>query len=108
MEPSVLDKPFPAYSDLAPSILSQIDRGDYALLEAEGLICPEPVMLLHKLVKQLASESLIKVTADDDSTLRDIPRFCDFLRHTLLAVDTRPADGQSESRIHTYWISTRA
>ncbi len=57
-------------------------------LNAEGLLCPEPVMLLHKLVRESASGDIIEVTATDPSTLRDIPKFCHFLGHELLAQET--------------------
>lgn len=53
-------------------------------LDATGLLCPEPVMLLHKAVKELAVGEIIKVTATDPSTIRDIPKFCLFLGYELL------------------------
>ncbi len=53
------------------------------LLDTSGLICPEPVMLLHSAVRELASGKIIKVIATDPSTTRDIPKFCHFLGHEL-------------------------
>ena len=53
-------------------------------LDAKGLLCPEPVMMLHKAIKEIAEEELIEVTATDPSTLRDIPKFCLFLGHELI------------------------
>lgn len=55
-----------------------------ALLDASGLCCPEPVMLLHNKVRDLASGELLKVIATDPSTQRDIPKFCLFLGHDLV------------------------
>lgn len=52
-------------------------------LDASGLTCPEPVMLLHNAVRDAASGELIEVLATDPSTQRDIPRFCEFLGHEL-------------------------
>ena len=52
-------------------------------LDARGLYCPEPVMLLHQAMRELASGELLEVLATDPSTQRDIPRFCQFLGHHL-------------------------
>jgi len=57
------------------------------VLDTTGLICPEPVMLLHKAIKPLASGEIIEVVATDPSTTRDIPKFCHFLGHELLSQD---------------------
>ncbi|MGF1726507.1 sulfurtransferase TusA [Photobacterium nomapromontoriensis] len=57
-------------------------------LEAEGLRCPEPVMMVRKTVRKMADGDTLLVTADDPSTTRDIPSFCRFMDHTLVAADT--------------------
>ena len=54
------------------------------LLDASGLLCPEPVMLLHNKVREMQSGELLKVVATDPSTQRDIPKFCAFLGHDLV------------------------
>lgn len=54
-------------------------------LDTQGLICPEPVMLLHKSIRQAEAGELIEVLATDPATTRDIPNFCRHLGHTLLA-----------------------
>ena len=58
-------------------------------LDTSGLLCPEPVMMLHQAVRELNSGEVLEVTATDPSTARDIPKFCQFLGHDLLfqAVD---------------------
>ena len=53
-------------------------------LDTSGLFCPEPVMMLHKKIRQMEAGQVLYVKATDPSTLRDIPRFCDFLGHRLL------------------------
>ena len=53
-------------------------------LDTLGLICPEPVMLLHKTMRQATSGDIIEVLASDPATQRDIPNFCRHLGHTLL------------------------
>lgn len=55
------------------------------LLDAVGLFCPEPVMLLHNVVRDMKGGELLKVLATDPSTQRDIPKFCQFLGHELVA-----------------------
>lgn len=55
------------------------------ILDACGLFCPEPVMLLHNAVRDVNVGDVIEVVATDPSTKRDIPNFCDFLGHRLLA-----------------------
>lgn len=57
---------------------------DAVLLDASGLTCPEPVMMLHGAVRDADVGGLIKVVATDPSTQRDIPNFCDFLGHALV------------------------
>jgi tRNA 2-thiouridine synthesizing protein A len=55
------------------------------LLDASGLYCPEPVMLLHKKIREMAVGDELEVIATDPSTQRDIPKFCTFLGHELVA-----------------------
>ncbi|MBD1587048.1 sulfurtransferase TusA [Pseudomonas typographi] len=72
-----------------------------AVLDASGLNCPEPVMMLHQHVRDLGAGGLLKVIATDPSTQRDIPKFCNFLDHELL--------GQRESAgTYLYWIRKKA
>jgi tRNA 2-thiouridine synthesizing protein A len=54
------------------------------LLDARGLFCPEPVMLLHKKVREIAEGEVLVLIATDPSTTRDVPKFCHFLGHELL------------------------
>ena len=58
-------------------------------LDATGLLCPEPVMMLHNAVGDLAAGEVIEVIATDPSTTRDIPKFCQFLGHELLDREER-------------------
>jgi tRNA 2-thiouridine synthesizing protein A len=57
------------------------------ILDARGLDCPEPVMLLHNQVRDMKSGDTVTVMATDPSTERDIPKFCVFLGHELLSQD---------------------
>lgn len=71
------------------------------LLDTSGLRCPEPVMMLHKAIRNVEDGSCIKVIATDPSTKRDIPKFCTFLGHELKAQET-------ENSTYIYWIVKKA
>lgn len=53
-------------------------------LDASGLFCPEPVMLLHNKIRDIDAGQLLRLVATDPSTSRDVPKFCHFLGHELL------------------------
>lgn len=57
---------------------------DYQL-DALGLRCPEPVMMVRLKIRQMQNGETLAISADDHSTTRDIPSFCHFMQHTLLA-----------------------
>lgn len=57
------------------------------LLDTSGLYCPEPIMLMHNKVRDMASGQVLKVMATDPATTRDVPKFCQFLGHELLEQD---------------------
>ena len=54
-------------------------------LDTQGLICPEPVMLLHRTVRKAEGGDYIEILATDPATTRDIPNFCRHLGHTLIS-----------------------
>ena len=57
-------------------------------LDAPGLRCPEPVMMVRKTVRHMEDGQTLLIIADDPATTRDIPGFCRFMDHQLLAQDT--------------------
>jgi len=57
-------------------------------LDALGLRCPEPVMMVRKTVRKLIAGQTLLIIADDPATVRDIPSFCQFMDHTLVASQT--------------------
>lgn len=57
-------------------------------LDALGLRCPEPVMMVRKTVRQMQAGQTLLVIADDPATTRDIPGFCRYMEHQLLAQAT--------------------
>lgn len=66
---------------------NSFDSAQYQL-DALGLRCPEPVMMLRKTVRNMNDGETLLVIADDPATTRDIPSFCEFMDHTLLASET--------------------
>lgn len=70
------------------------------ILDAQGLYCPEPVMMLHAKIKKIAPGEVLKVVATDPSTTRDITKFCRFLGHDLLEHNEREG-------VYCFWIQKK-
>ncbi|SFR48632.1 tRNA 2-thiouridine synthesizing protein A [Marinobacter daqiaonensis] len=68
-----------------------------AELDTRGLMCPEPVMMLHTRIVEVPVGGILRVVATDPSTTRDIPRFCQFLDHELL-------DQEEAADEYRFWI----
>jgi len=66
---------------------SFIDKADHQL-DAIGLRCPEPVMMVRLNIRKISEGETLLVSADDPSTTRDIPSFCRFMDHQLIAQQT--------------------
>ncbi len=60
-----------------------------AELNATGLYCPEPVMMLHNKIRDMQAGQVLKLIATDPSTTRDVTKFCIFLGHELLHDEVR-------------------
>ena len=71
-------------SESASSLFDNADQE----LDALGLRCPEPVMMVRLKIRNMSEGDTLLVMADDPSTTRDIPSFCDFMDHTLVASAT--------------------
>ena len=54
-------------------------------LDALGLRCPEPVMMVRKTVRTMPVGETLLIIADDPATTRAIPGFCRFMEHALVA-----------------------
>lgn len=63
------------------------DRVD-RVLDAKGLCCPEPIMLLHNVIREVSPGDIVLVQATDPSTERDIADFCRFLGHELILYES--------------------
>jgi tRNA 2-thiouridine synthesizing protein A len=66
-------------------------------LQAEGLRCPEPVMMIRKAIRAMEIGQVLLIIADDPATKRDVPNFCEFMDHQLVAQTT-------EQLPYQYWI----
>ena len=65
--------------------LAKGQEDNQIVLDARGLYCPEPVMLLHNKIRDIPAGTFLRLTATDPSTQRDIPKFCLFLGHELVS-----------------------
>ena len=55
------------------------------LVDATGLRCPEPLMVVRNKMMDMSAGEIIKVIATDPSTTWDFPKFCKFLNHELVS-----------------------
>lgn len=66
-------------------------------IDATGLICPEPLMIVRNKVREMQVGEVLHVVATDPSTARDFTNFCRFMGHELV-------DQASAGDILEYWI----
>jgi len=56
-------------------------------IDATGLICPEPIMLLHRAIHEAKPGEVIELVATDPTAEKDVEKFCEFLNHKLLSFE---------------------
>lgn len=56
-------------------------------LDALGMRCPEPVMMLRLKIRDMKKGETVHVTADDPSTIKDFASFCRFMGHSLVKTE---------------------
>ena len=66
-------------------------------LDASGLLCPEPLMLVRNRVREMQNGQVLYVLATDPTTQRDLEQFCKFMRHEM--IDSVVSQGRLE-----FWI----
>ena len=54
-------------------------------LDAQGLLCPLPVLKARKRLKSLKSGEILRLIATDPASVIDVPHFCDGEGHVLLS-----------------------
>jgi len=74
-----------AYHEAQYWMAEEIIESEALELDATGLYCPEPVMLLHNRIKDISAGALLRLIATDPSTVRDVPKFCLYLGHELVS-----------------------
>ncbi len=67
------------------------------LLDTSGLFCPEPIMLLHSKLDEMDSGEVLLLIATDPATTRDVPKFCQFLKHQLV-------NQEEDAQEYRYWL----
>jgi len=58
-------------------------------LDARGLTCPEPLMLVRNRIREMRSGEVLCVVATDPSTERDFANFCRFMGHQMVSHERR-------------------
>ena len=54
-------------------------------VDAVGLKCPEPLMMVRNAVREMGRGETVAVVATDPSTVRDFKNLCRFMGHELAA-----------------------
>lgn len=68
-----------------------------AQLDATGLLCPEPLMLVRNQVRAMQPDQVLHILATDPSTHRDFTNFCRFMGHELVGAET-------DADVLQFWI----
>ena len=64
------------------------------LLDTRGSLCPQPIIDLAALVKELAVGAVVRIVSDDAAFPFDLDAWCRGMRHELLSMT-------QEGRVHT-------
>ena len=70
-------------------------------LDTQGLLCPEPLMLLRNRVREMQDGEIVHILATDPSTHRDFVNFCRFMGHELMCAKT-------DTEVLQFWIKKNA
>ena len=57
-----------------------------AELDANGLLCPLPVLKARKRLQALSSGQVLRLLADDPAAIVDVPHFCSEAGHELVTM----------------------
>ncbi len=78
------------------TLAAETTKHDY-FIDAAGLVCPEPLMIVRNKVREMRRGEVLFVVATDPSTDRDFRDFCRFMGHELVGRN------QAGDRLR-YWI----
>ena len=56
-------------------------------LDADGLLCPMPVIRTQDAIKKLTVGDVLEVSATDPGTMHDIPAWCRVHGHSLIRAE---------------------
>ena len=65
-----------------------------AEIDAEGLLCPLPVLRAGRVLREMAPGTLLRLRATDPVAVVDVPHYCAEAGHALVSAD-HGADGVS-------------
>lgn len=60
---------------------------DKKTIDATGLFCPGPILILKGVVKKLEKGTIVELVADDRDVLQDIQEWCSETENTLLSTN---------------------
>ena len=66
-------------------------------LDATGLMCPEPLMLVRNQIREMEVEQVLHIVATDPTTKRDLEQFCRFMKNEML-------ESKVSNEILEFWI----
>lgn len=55
------------------------------ILDARKIRCPETIMIIRKIIRDMNIGQNLLIITNDFSTLRDIPFLCHFMKHKLIS-----------------------
>ena len=60
---------------------------DAVVLDTTGTLCPIPIYLTSKKIKELKKGEVLEVISDDEGILSDMPAWCKATGHEILKSD---------------------
>lgn len=57
-------------------------------LDATGMLCPMPLLKMKLALKNMAEGEILRLTADDSGSLRDIPLYIHKSNHSMIEMET--------------------
>lgn len=62
------------------------------IIDCRGMVCPDPLNILRKNIRNLPSGAIITILSDDPASKREIPAFCNFIGHELVQMPANDAE----------------
>jgi len=71
-----------------------------ATLDAQGQMCPMPIVMLAKKAKELKSGQVLELLSDDVGAKEDVPAWCSRTGNPLLGVE-------QEGKVYKFYIKMK-